>query len=90
MPVEANLNAVSVVKALPLQLISNPVTDKLHAKCESLKNNEMLNIFSLSGKLISTSQINAGSTEFKVSVSEIENGMYFAKMGGSVIKFIKK
>jgi hypothetical protein len=89
-PVQANPNAVSVVKELPLQLVSNPVADMLHIKFGTLKNNETLNIFNLSGKLVVSKQINAGSTESSFSVSEIENGMYFVKMGGAVIKFIKR
>ena len=52
----------------------------------SVSENATLYIYNISGSLINTVNVEAGET---VSIAELQAGLYFAKAGDCVLKFVK-
>jgi len=77
--------AISRIENNVLDFYPNPVEDKLII---NVKENEQLNIYSAVGQLLLNQYLNSGVNI--LDVSTINKGIYFAKIGNSTIRMIKK
>jgi len=69
-----------------IQVFPNPTSDYLLIK--GLEANQTARVFSLDGKLMSTSQTT--DSETKIDVSNLQQGNYLLQIGAEIVKFIKK
>jgi hypothetical protein len=73
-----------------ISIFPNPVVDVLNINYAALKQSETLKIYSMNGKLLSTHDVAAGSSEAKLNVANLQQGLYIVKIADSVNKFNKK
>lgn len=84
-----NVNAVNEAEVSAISLYPNPARDQVSFM---LEDNAEVNFFDMTGRMVSTTQCEAGQNQ--INVSELVNGVYFVNVryanGGSVItKFVK-
>lgn len=78
-------NAVEEVSAQSLNIYPNPATSCFKFNIE---NDATVEIIDMTGRMVMSIEAKAG--ENNVNVSELGNGVYFVKMGASVVKFVKE
>lgn len=78
-------DAVEEVNASALNVYPNPASNSFSFNAE---NDETVEIIDMTGRTVMS--VNAVAGENNVNVSELSNGVYFVKMGASVVKFVKK
>lgn len=79
------LDAVGELDAATLDIYPNPATSSLKLNVE---NDATVEIIDMTGRVVM--RVNATAGENTVNVSELSDGVYFAKMGASIVKFAKK
>ncbi|MBV5343934.1 T9SS type A sorting domain-containing protein, partial [bacterium] len=77
-------------KSQQISIIPNPVADILNIHFTALKQSEIVKIYSMNGKLLSTKEVSAGSSEVMFNVVNLQNGLYIVKLADAVRKFNKK
>lgn len=85
---ETIFGTVNTVASLQHEAISfypNPVLDRMHLE---LKQNSVARIYSLTGKVLSTFNLSAGSNE--LLLSSLKSGMYFLQVNESYSRFVKE
>jgi len=86
------INDVGVVEtrhALSLQVYPNPTTGQLQIKNYELRDGE-IEIYDISGKKQSSHHLITSSPNHHINVSHLPSGIYFLKIAGSVVKFVKE
>jgi len=78
-------DAVEEVNASALNIHPNPASSSFSFNAE---NDATVEIIDMTGRTVLS--VNAMAGENNVNVSELSNGVYFVKMGASVVKFVKK
>lgn len=79
------VNNVASIQNEAITFYPNPVSDRLHLE---LKQNSVARIYSLTGKLLSTFNLAAGSNE--LMLSSLKGGMYFLQVNESYSRFVKE
>jgi hypothetical protein len=77
-------------KSQQISIIPNPVADILNIHFTALKQSETVKIYSMNGKLLSTKEVSAGSSEVMFNVVNLQNGLYIVKLADAIRKFNKK
>lgn len=78
-------NAVEEVSATTFSVYPNPATSSFRFIAE---NDTMVEVIDMTGRMVMS--VNAKAGENTVNVSELSNGVYFVKMGASIVKFVKE
>lgn len=78
-------NAVEEVSATTFSVYPNPATSSFRFIAE---NDIMVEVIDMTGRMVMS--VNAKAGENTVNVSELSNGVYFVKMGASIVKFVKE
>lgn len=78
-------NAVEEVSATTFSVYPNPATSSFRFIAE---NGTMVEVIDMTGRMVMS--VNAKAGENTVNVSELSNGVYFVKMGASIVKFVKE
>ena len=78
-------NAVEENETVSFNLYPNPASDMIRIEAEAPA---MAQIIDMAGRVVMT--VNAVEGENTVSVADLADGVYFVKMNGAVVKFIKK
>jgi len=78
-------DAVEENNASALNIYPNPASSRISFNVE---NDATVEVIDMTGRTVMN--INAVAGENNVNVSELSNGVYFVKMGASVVKFVKK
>jgi chitinase len=79
------VNTVASLQNGAITFYPNPVVDRMHLE---LKQNSVARIYSLTGKLLSTYNLPAGSNE--LLLSSLKSGMYFLQVNESYTRFVKE
>ncbi|WP_299551739.1 G8 domain-containing protein [Seonamhaeicola sp.] len=92
--VDGNGLSVSENALQKIRLYPNPVKDEFVINLPSLNHSRVkLEIFSLTGKLLKRTSIDAGNTELTVPVSGLSNGIYLVKLhmdrASKIFKIVK-
>ncbi len=80
-----DFDAVEEVNASALNVYPNPATSSFKFNAE---NDTTVEIIDMTGRMVMSVEAKAG--ENTVNVSELSNGVYFVKIGASVVKFVKE
>jgi hypothetical protein len=84
---------VSIIETecnVPLQVYPNPTTSQLRIANYKLRNNTIIEIFDMVGRNVGTYCIHLENTEIIVDLSHLSAGMYFLKVDGKTVKFVKE
>jgi hypothetical protein len=65
----------------------NPVSIELNVQCATC-NVQCVEIFDITGKLHSTLHFDYGTT--KINIVDLKSGIYFLRIDGNIVKFVKK
>ncbi|MDD4529427.1 MAG: T9SS type A sorting domain-containing protein, partial [Bacteroidales bacterium] len=71
-------------------LYPNPTNDKTILRVEDLKENALVRIYDLTGRLIKTLEINANDKELEIDVQNFTKGVYNIRICNSTINITKK
>jgi len=71
-------------------IISNPISSSADFQFESLKEPTVFEIFDLLGNTILHQQLSAGQTSLHQDMQKFNSGIYFARLGGETVRFIKQ
>ena len=77
----------------PIQIYPNPTDGQLRITGYELRANTVIEIFSVVGQVVYTSPQPSPSErlgEVVIDISHLVNGMYFLKVDGKTVKFVKK
>ena len=77
--------AVAENKAVSFNVYPNPATDNVKVNAESVCE---LQILDMAGRMVKS--VNVVEGENTISVEDLNSGVYFVKMNGAVVKFVKR
>ena len=83
--VYSGYDAVEEVEAVSFNIYPNPASDVISIKAE---NAAMVQIFDMAGRVVMNANVNEGVNT--ISVAELADGVYFVRMNGAVVKFVKR
>jgi len=72
-----------------VKIYPNPTTGKLRITNYELRDNAVIEIFSVVGQVVFTSTVSTLSPETTIDISHLANGMYFMKIDGKTMKIVK-
>ena len=78
-------DAVAEKDAVTINVYPNPASSVLNVKAESAAEAQIMD---MAGRVMMTVNVNEG--ENAINVAELESGIYFVRMNGAVVKFVKK
>lgn len=78
-------DAVAEKEAVTINVYPNPASSVLNVKAESAAEAQIMD---MAGRVMMTVNVNEG--ENAINVAELESGVYFVRMNGAVVKFVKK
>lgn len=81
----AGYDAVEEINATTFDIYPNPAANCISFNAEE---DSMIEIIDITGRTVMSIEAVAGQNN--VNISELNNGVYFVRMGASVVKFIKK
>ena len=73
-----------------LKVYPNPAKEQLTVVGLDELNISKIEIFDISGKVLKTLNVYQTSKEFKINISDLNEGIYFIKLGNYVGKFVKQ
>jgi len=73
-----------------INVYPNPVTDQLRITNYELRDNAVIEIFSIVGQVIGAYCIRPESNETIIDISHLSNGIYFMKLDGKTVKIVKQ
>lgn len=78
-------DSVSENEAVKFNLYPNPASNMIRIEAEAAAEAQIMDV---AGRVVMNVNVNAG--ENTVNVAELANGVYFVKMNGTVVKFVKR
>ena len=83
--VYSGYDAVEELEAVTFNIYPNPASDVISINAE---NDAMIQIFDMAGRVVMNANVNEGINT--ISVAELADGIYFVRMNGAVVKFVKR
>jgi len=86
--VENNVG-IPTITNYELRIFPNPTNGQLRITNYELRENTVVEIFSIAGQVVQQSPVSVLSPETTIDISHLANGLYFLKIDNKVVKIIK-
>ena len=87
-------DTVGIVNYLPetsnISIYPNPTDGQLRITNYKLRENTVIEIFSIVGQVVGAYRIRPEATETIIDISHLSNGIYFMKIDGKTVKIVKQ